>query len=1155
MVKTYQGDFKSFNGNTYTVEIWYSGGGGGTRDRIIQSIEIERQGEGDTLYDNPLRPSRCKFTMVAQSDADYSTWKGWYAFPEDSLTVAVYKGSDLHWCGRLLIDQTKFRRMDASKGYATAEFVAVDALNLIGNYDVDPTWFTIDSNRASGITLIRQILDQTGLPDFWGGSDVFIQDATSITNTTKASASVMDYIAFQEGAFIQNITPELKQAEIKYVNCKTALEMILTAFSARLQLQNGAYWLYNPQAYELTDITYDSYAKDGTKLANNSTAAHSYTVDSTTQRPKFEALPVYSWQAPVRLAEIDIDRRNYVTFEDSNATSTIASRTDIVAGTNYPLRVQGRVSFEPLSAAGYSYQYSVIYQLRITNGSAYKYWNEQNNTWSSSSYTIRRVIPNNNINEYSFSHDIVAPPTGYTTIAVIIEAVDYTAAYFTGGVWTSAASGGAVTTDYWVSICQAYTAAEPYEFEQKKTFTSTVTLAGNSQKVEKDCAFYNGKNSEIGGITVYNGSAWVTASVWSQGWDAATFDDLPQMVANNITSVYNKYLPTINLTLHDSGSYNELKSLYFDSQTWIFNGGTINLYDDTFSGEWIAIASDYSLIDTDGESDTTQKNANDNLYKQVVYIRLQQSRTDAVVGRLPDFLIEQIVNFGSRAVTADPGVDKKYPISIIYNYDATTPTMQFQIVEQPAASLDSVTLMKMADESKTSTDTLTDDDTFVVPMLASYLYRIKGVVAFSTSAVADYKFSFASPGSAFIGEVVISGDDGTGTLFRHTAFGTTQSVNVGSTSKYIVRFEAVVQNDVDRDFVFQWAQNTSDASATKVLAGSTIEWVSEAIITNILTAESGTYTMTGNDANFLRTYRLVAESGTYAMTGNDATLSKQYRLTAESGTYTMAGNDATLSKNLLLDVYTSAAVAYGFTKLRTAYSGYCIKIRRASDNTTQDIGFSGYDLDTSAINTFCSGTTGYIHTVYDQSGNGNNWTQTTAASQPLIYSGGAVRTLNSMPSANFDGTDDWFDLTTAISCAGPWTSMFVGKRTASGGKGLALSGYDSSHGYTPWRYSDNTVYMRGDSGYSASSSTYTTASQESLIGVYTSGGVSVWSNNSSIAMGSLSSATSSNFVEFGRRENTADYHAGDFQAFVLWLSDKSSDHSAIDAAIRAVFGF
>lgn len=891
MVKTYQGDFKSFNGNTYTVEIWYSGGGGGTRDRIIQSIEIERQGEGDTIYDNPLRPSRCKFTMVAQSDADYSTWKGWYAFPEDSLTVAVYKGSDLHWCGRLLIDQTKFRRMDASKGYATAEFVAVDALNLIGNYDVDPTWFTIDSNRASGITLIRQILDQTGLPDFWGGSDVFIQDATSITNTTKASASVMDYIAFQEGAFIQNITPELKQAEIKYVNCKTALEMILTAFSARLQLQNGAYWLYNPQAYELTDITYDSYAKDGTKLANNSTAAHSYTVDSTTQRPKFEALPVYSWQAPVRLAEIDIDRRNYVTFEDSNATSTIASRTDIVAGTNYPLRVQGRVSFEPLSAAGYSYQYSVIYQLRITNGSAYKYWNEQNNTWSSSSYTIRRVIPNNNINEYSFSHDIVAPPTGYTTIAVIIEAVDYTAAYFTGGVWTSAASGGSVTTDYWVSICQAYTAAEPYEFEQKKTFTSTVTLAGNSQKVEKDCAFYNGKNSEIGGITVYNGSAWVTASVWSQGWNAATFDDLPQMVANNITSVYNKYLPTINLTLHDSGSYNELKSLYFDSQTWIFNGGRINLYDDTFSGEWIAIASDYSLIDTDGESDTTQKNANDNLYKQVVDIRLQQSRTDAVVGRLPDFLIEQIVNFGSRSVTADPGVDKKYPISIIYNYDATTPTMQFQIVEQPGASLDSVTLMKMADESKTSTDTLTDDDTLVVPMLASYLYRIKGVVAFSTSAVADYKFSFASPGSAFIGEVVISGDDGTGTLFRHTAFGTTQSVNVGSTSKYIVRFEAVVQNDVDRDFVFQWAQNTSDASATKVLAGSTIEWVSEAIITNILTAESGTYTMTGNDANFIRTYRLVAESGTYAMTGNDATLSKQYILTAESGTFTLTGYD------------------------------------------------------------------------------------------------------------------------------------------------------------------------------------------------------------------------------------------------------------------------
>ena len=91
---------------------------------------------------------------------------------------------------------------------------------------------------------------------------------------------------------------------------------------------------------------------------------------------------------------------------------------------------------------------------------------------------------------------------------------------------------------------------------------------------------------------------------------------------------------------------------------------------------------------------------------------------------------------------------------------------------------------------------------------------------------------------------------------------------------------------------------------------------------------------------------------------------------------------------LLLDTYTGA-VGFSLRKIRTAYIGDCIRVRRASDDAEQDIGFSGNDLDTAAIETFCSGTTGHVTTWYDQVGS-NDAVQATTTRQPIIYESGAV---------------------------------------------------------------------------------------------------------------------------------------------------------------------
>jgi len=99
----------------------------------------------------------------------------------------------------------------------------------------------------------------------------------------------------------------------------------------------------------------------------------------------------------------------------------------------------------------------------------------------------------------------------------------------------------------------------------------------------------------------------------------------------------------------------------------------------------------------------------------------------------------------------------------------------------------------------------------------------------------------------------------------------------------------------------------------------------------------------------------------------------------------------------ILDFYPNSVAAYSIRKLRGAYTGPAIRVRRASDNTEQNIGFSGDDLNTSALTSFCTGTSGFVTTWYDQSGNSRDAVQPTAAIQPLIFSSGII-TINSKPA-------------------------------------------------------------------------------------------------------------------------------------------------------------
>jgi hypothetical protein len=106
--------------------------------------------------------------------------------------------------------------------------------------------------------------------------------------------------------------------------------------------------------------------------------------------------------------------------------------------------------------------------------------------------------------------------------------------------------------------------------------------------------------------------------------------------------------------------------------------------------------------------------------------------------------------------------------------------------------------------------------------------------------------------------------------------------------------------------------------------------------------------------------------------------------------------------NILDTLGVTAKLALSTRKLRSAYAGSAIQVRRSSDNTTQDIGFDGSgNLDTAALATFVGANSAFISKWYDQSGAAADAVNATQANQPRIVNAGTNDTLNSKPAVRF----------------------------------------------------------------------------------------------------------------------------------------------------------
>lgn len=157
-----------------------------------------------------------------------------------------------------------------------------------------------------------------------------------------------------------------------------------------------------------------------------------------------------------------------------------------------------------------------------------------------------------------------------------------------------------------------------------------------------------------------------------------------------------------------------------------------------------------------------------------------------------------------------------------------------------------------------------------------------------------------------------------------------------------------------------------------------------------------------------------------------------------------------------LDNVPAPSVAYSLRQLKTGVTNV-VRVRRDSDNAEQD--FTAVQVTDGTLTTFVGAGNGYVHTLYDQSGNGNNAVNTDTARQPLVVISGVLVTENGKPMVDYQSTvGNVLNITTPISYATNTAYSFFGNGTKlSNGNSSFLGG---ASGSLQFRYSSGVTALR-----------------------------------------------------------------------------------------------
>jgi hypothetical protein len=267
-----------------------------------------------------------------------------------------------------------------------------------------------------------------------------------------------------------------------------------------------------------------------------------------------------------------------------------------------------------------------------------------------------------------------------------------------------------------------------------------------------------------------------------------------------------------------------------------------------------------------------------------------------------------------------------------------------------------------------------------------------------------------------------------------------------------------------------------------------------------------------------------------------------------------------------VNIFKDATAAYSLRDLGLGADSV-VRVRRDSDNAEQD--FTSSEITDGTLTTFCGSNDGFVSVWYDQSSNGNNATQATAASQPKIVSSGTVIKENSVPALDFDGSDDFITVSSSLysNVINMFTTMKVLTTTSSEPSYYQRIVHltDGANSYQITRASGTAGYelLSKNSEYNTSTDSldWGTHNGQFLLSAQTDNtlnsdeiyidGVSQSEGGENIPIGAGDNSKST----FGARDDllSSSFFEGSIQEIIIYDTDKSADRTDIESDIATYF--
>lgn len=262
----------------------------------------------------------------------------------------------------------------------------------------------------------------------------------------------------------------------------------------------------------------------------------------------------------------------------------------------------------------------------------------------------------------------------------------------------------------------------------------------------------------------------------------------------------------------------------------------------------------------------------------------------------------------------------------------------------------------------------------------------------------------------------------------------------------------------------------------------------------------------------------------------------------------VAVRNGTWSGPLLLNIYTGATAAYSLRNLlQGGESSAVVQVRRSSGSPAE-ANFTALQVTNGELATWVgAGNNGFVKTWYDQSGNGNNATQSTDSNQPQIVTGGTLIFQAGKPCLQFaEGTT----ALNASSLAGKSRLDSYCVKNTSDTEYILFSDPASNS-----RYSFVASSGSNDTNLTNTYGSPSLYGNNSLFTGTTRGNVYTSLNGYRLEVHENAVTTAWGNFDIGRYNNTSSFkYAGTIQELIFYASNQSGNRVGIQNNINAYYG-